>query len=144
MLNPHRVDLEDRPLTGLAEEHRVAQHSNVARATLLVVVLGDTESAFGRTWALVPSLLLILTQLLQFGALPTDFRAPIHVAAQRGVGERAGRAGVRVRRRVGIGSTRGSLDLSYLRVLCGQGAVARGRPGERGELRQTLVLTFVL
>eukprot|EP00966_Prymnesium_polylepis_P000086 1927-Prymnesium_polylepis.2 len=40
------------------------------------------------------------------GRRPPDFRAPIHVAApygaRRAVGEHAGRAGVRVRRRVGM------------------------------------------
>ena len=71
-----------------------------------MVVLGDTESAFGRTWALIPRLLLILTRLLQFGAVATDFRAPIRIAAPYGarrampMAERGGRAGVRVRDRV--------------------------------------------
>eukprot|EP00966_Prymnesium_polylepis_P011844 272093-Prymnesium_polylepis.1 len=84
---------------------------------------------------------------LQFGALPTDLCAPVCIAppygARSALREAAERAGVRVRRRIGIRSGLESLGLSRLRVLWpGRRRVrpsgrARGYPSSSADLQST-------
>ena len=112
-----------------------------------MVVLGDTESVFGRTWALVPCLLLTDTTtmvVLQFGALPCADRLS-RSDSRRGTIRREksrGRA-----RGTGQGarqtSSRHPIDPGVVRLIIPTGPVARARSRAAvrasAGLRQTLI-----